>query len=320
MHALAPTVRRWRAAGRAVALVRPVDAVGFGARYPGEALAVADDGETAGSLLGGAVTASALPVARELLAGGTGPRLLRVPVDADGAAACGLACSGEARLLVGLADDLPDEVWTALAAGRSAAVVTSVGGGPGPATVAADEAEIRRLTGRPRTGRSDGRLLDRPEGTVAVEWWVPAGRLVLTGAEGLAAAVAAQAGLLGWPVEVLPTGEAAEAARAAGPADAVVVLSHDPDIDTPVLLAALVGDAGYIGAIGSRGTQVARGPRLVTAGADPAALPRIYGPVGLDLGGTNPAETALSVCAEILAVRAGRSAAPLRTTSGSITG
>ena len=190
---------------------------------------------------------------------------------------------------------------------------------PGPSTPAT-ETDVRDRTGSRPGGRSDGCLVVDGDALTAVEWWVPTGRVVLAGAPGLAEAVEAQARLLGWSVSVLAPDAATEAARVATPADAVVVLSHEPTIDEPVLVAALQGHAGYIGAIGSRGTVAARPARLIAAGADPATFHRIHSPVGLDLGGTNPAETALSICAEILAGRAGRSAAPLASTTGAITG
>jgi xanthine dehydrogenase accessory factor len=319
MHALSEVVTGWLADGLRVALVRPIDAVGFGARWPGEALAIASDGQRAGGVLGGAVDDAALPLATAVARGeGRSPVRLDVPVDAHGAASCGLSCSGEAHLLVQDAAELPAELWEALADGRHVALTTTIGAGP---SAVADDEAVRTLTGRRPTGRSDGRFVTTDDGTeVAVEWWVPTGRLIVTGAEGLSAAVVAQARLLGWEADALDPDEAGVAALAAGPADAVIVLTHDHAVDAPILMSALGGRAGYIGAIGSRGTQVDRARRLAAAGADDAAIARIHGPVGLDLGGTNAAETALSICAEVLATRSGRPATPLRTTSGPITG
>jgi xanthine dehydrogenase accessory factor len=319
VYELVDVVNEWRSEGLRVALIRPIDAVGFGARWPGEALALASDGRRAGGVLGGAVDDAVLPLAADVAAGREPfPIRIDVPVDAHGAAACGLSCSGEAHLLVQDADHIPADAWAAFADGRPVAVITHLGGAGGATT--ADELAVRELTGRRPSGRSDGRFITTADTTLAVEWWVPTGQLIVTGADGLADAVVAQARLLGWTANTFDTARAAATAAEAGPADAVVVLSHDPAIDTPVLCAALTGRAGYIGAIGSRGTQVDRATRLVAAGADEASLARIHGPVGLDLGGTNAAETALSICAEILAVRAGRPAAPLRSTSGPLTG
>jgi xanthine dehydrogenase accessory factor len=86
----------------------------------------------------------------------------------------------------------------------------------------------------------------------------------------------------------------------------VVVLSHDKKLDDPALEIALRSPARYVGALGSRKTQSARRKRLAAAGVTPQQLARLHGPVGLDLGGREPAETALAILAEITAVRYGK--------------
>ena len=80
-------------------------------------------------------------------------------------------------------------------------------------------------------------------------------------------------------------------------ATAVVTLSHDPKIDDPALAAALRSPAGYIAALGSRRSHAARLARLAEQGFDDAALARIEGPAGLDIGAIGPAEIALSIAA-----------------------
>jgi xanthine dehydrogenase accessory factor len=92
---------------------------------------------------------------------------------------------------------------------------------------------------------------------------------------------------------------------------AVVVLTHDLKFDVPALRAALATDAFYVGAIGSRTTQAKRRDELLAAGLDDEALGRVHGPAGLDVGAATPAETAVSILAEALAVRAGRDGTPL---------
>ena len=105
------------------------------------------------------------------------------------------------------------------------------------------------------------------------------------------------------------------------PRDVVCVLTHDAKFDVPALTAALTTDAGYIGAMGSRRTHADRVARLVEAGVDEAGLGRIRAPVGLDIGARTPEETAVSICAEIIAHRTGRTdARPLRDTDGPIHG
>jgi xanthine dehydrogenase accessory factor len=103
-----------------------------------------------------------------------------------------------------------------------------------------------------------------------------------------------------------------------GPRDAVLVFTHDAKFDEPALIGALDTGAGYIGALGSRRTQERRQARLRDAGLDQASIDRIHAPCGLDLGARTPAETAVSVLAEVIAVRAGRGGESLRETSGPI--
>lgn len=139
------------------------------------------------------------------------------------------------------------------------------------------------------------------------------------GAADLAQAIARQAALLGWDASVADGLEAAvELTTGLGSTDAVVVLSHDPDVDTPTLAAALRGGVGFVGALGSRHTQAARRDRLAAAGFAEADLARIHGPVGLDLGARTPEETAVAIVAEIIASRSGRTARELRATEGPI--
>jgi xanthine dehydrogenase accessory factor len=84
-----------------------------------------------------------------------------------------------------------------------------------------------------------------------------------------------------------------------------VALTHDPKLDDPALQAALASDAFYVGALGSRRTHARRRERLGEAGVSDADLDRIHAPIGLDLGGRAPEEIAVSILAEIVAVRRG---------------
>jgi xanthine dehydrogenase accessory factor len=104
--------------------------------------------------------------------------------------------------------------------------------------------------------------------------------------------------------------------------DAVCVLTHDPKFDVPLLRTALTElPAGtYVGAMGSRRAHAERETRLIEDGVPPEALARLRSPIGLDLGARTPDETAVSIAAEMIAVRSGASARPLRETDGPIHG
>jgi xanthine dehydrogenase accessory factor len=88
----------------------------------------------------------------------------------------------------------------------------------------------------------------------------------------------------------------------------VCVLTHDPKFDEPALQLALRSPAAYVGAIGSRKTQAERRDRLRAEGLSEEQMARLHGPIGLDLGGRQPAETALAILAEMTAARYGGSA------------
>src|SRR5690606_13896749 len=103
-----------------------------------------------------------------------------------------------------------------------------------------------------------------------------------------------------------------------GPRDAVCVLTHDPKFDVPAVVAALRTRAGYLGAMGSRRTTEDRNERLRAEGVTEEELGRVMAPIGIDIGARTPEETAVSICAEIIALRTGRVVSSLRDTTGDI--
>jgi xanthine dehydrogenase accessory factor len=182
-----------------------------------------------------------------------------------------------------------------------------------------------------RRGRN--RLLELEDGSkVFAEWYGPPPRLFVYGAVDTAEALCRAAKLLGWTAIVADARAKFATAERIPSADelivewpeealdriepdhqtAVVVLTHDDKFDEPALKRALETEAFYIGALGSRRNQERRRERLLEAGVSEEALDRISGPCGLDVGADSQAETALSILAEILAVRAGREGGPLR--------
>lgn len=165
-------------------------------------------------------------------------------------------------------------------------------------------------------------------GRTFFEIFNPPLRLLLVGAVHIAQALAPMASISGYRVIVIDPRRAFattdrfpavelltdwpdEALQALKPdrRTAVVTLTHDPKLDDPALDVALRSDAFYIAALGSPRTHAKRLERLRALGHDDAALSRIYGPAGLDIGAASPAEIAVSILAEmIMALRRGESA------------
>lgn len=178
------------------------------------------------------------------------------------------------------------------------------------------------------------------EVSIFIESFAPPPRMVIFGAVDFTAALAKVAKILGYRVTVCdarpvfatrarfamaddvvvawPDRYLAEVGAGLGPRDAICVLTHDPKFDVPAIMAALETQVGYLGAMGSRRTHAQRVERLVEAGVDQAALRRVMGPIGLDIGARTPEETAVSICAEIIALRTGRVAPSLRDREGPI--
>jgi xanthine dehydrogenase accessory factor len=196
--------------------------------------------------------------------------------------------------------------------------------GDGPADLAALAPDALRA------GRSH--LIEHGTSTLFADVFGPPPRLLVYGAVDTAEALCRAAKLLGWTTIVadararFATAEripSADELLVAWPEEAldrvrpdlgtaIVVLTHDDKFDVPMLIGALATDAFYVGALGSRRNQERRKDVLREAGVADPELERIAGPCGLDIGAESPAETALSMLAEILAVRAGRSGGPLK--------
>jgi xanthine dehydrogenase accessory factor len=154
---------------------------------------------------------------------------------------------------------------------------------------------------------------------VLLEVILPRMQVVELGGGELSRALCLQAELLGWSVASADNRDSAlDAVDRLGSNDAVLVLTHVPHLDTPVLAKALLQGVGFVGALGSRQTQVDRGDRLRGEKVPEELIANIHGPAGLDLGAASPGETAVAVVAEILLSRSARSGRPLRDTTGRI--
>jgi xanthine dehydrogenase accessory factor len=343
MRGISEDFQRWRSRGDRVAVATVVATRKSAPRPVGSKLCVSDAGELAGSVSGGCVENEVYGVAREILEGSE-PRVLTYGISDDLALQVGLPCGGEIDVFVGVPDERIAERllevarneeyavhFTVLDDGRELLVLESgerLGDGPVELAEHADELI--------RAGRS--RVLELEGLRVFADVFGPPPRLVVFGAIDTAEALCKAAKMIGWRTiasdarakfatrERLPSAdeivvawpEEALAQIRPDAHTAVVVLTHEERFDIPAVAGALASDAFYVGAIGSRRTQEKRRERLLETGVDEAELERLFGPAGLDVGASTPEETALSILAEIVAVRAGRSGGPLRESSGRI--
>ena len=303
----------WHLAERGAALATVVETWGSAPRRVGSQLAVSGTGEMAGSVSGGCVEGAVVTEALEALEDGA-PRMLEFGVSDGDAFAVGLACGGTIRVLVqpvgeAFAPDLLQELVTARADRVAVAAISDA------------EGRVSEVTqqGYPERFRMDRSGFEEDGRFVAVH--NPPLRLAVVGAVHIAQTLVPMARATGFdPVVIDPRDSFASPERfpdtrilSDWPDEAVaevgldartalVLLTHDPKLDDPALEAALAGTCFYIGALGSTRTHAKRLDRMREKGFDEAALARIHGPVGLDIGAANPAEIAVSILAEMVQV------------------
>ncbi|MBV1706543.1 MAG: XdhC family protein [Hyphomicrobiales bacterium] len=203
---------------------------------------------------------------------------------------------------------------------RAALVMTDTASGAQQLVKAADVAlhpQAEALEAFFRSGKSGPLEVDGQMRFVTVH--NPPVRLVLIGAVHISQALAPMAAIAGLDVTVIDPrtafasperfphvqvlAEWPDEALARQKLDAhtgVALLTHDPKIDDPALIAALRADCFYIGALGSRKTHAARRARMTAQGFDEAALARIHAPIGLDIGAVSPPEIAAAILGEII--------------------
>jgi xanthine dehydrogenase accessory factor len=328
-----PELERWRSRGDRIAMARVVATRRSAPRPVGSKLIVSEGGELAGSVSGGCVESEVVEAAREVLAGGE-PRLLTFGISDDLALSVGLPCGGEIDVWISEPDaELLGQLGAVAKEERRAVDFIDLDDGTERLVPEGDNPVADDVI---RAGHS--KVMELHGRRVFADVFGPPPRLLVYGAVDTADALCAAARGLGWHTivadararfatpERLPN---AHEILVAWPQEtlaqvqldhttAVVVLTHDDKFDVPMLVGTLTTDAFYVGALGSRRNQERRRERLLEAGVDESALDRINGPAGLDIGAHSPAETAISILAEIMAVRAGREGGALRDASGRI--
>jgi xanthine dehydrogenase accessory factor len=343
MREIIEAIEVWQQRGEPLALATVVHVAGSAPRGPGAALLVAQSGAMVGSVSGGCVEAAVVDEClRALKTGRISRRTFGISDELawEVGLACGgsieiliepLTPATIAFLRRTVRPLLDQEREWALAIvldGPQAGVrwlidAAEVEAGPLPPTLARQiESDSSVLL---ESGRSDIRTyaLTDPATAVFIATHRPAPHLVIVGGVHIATVLCACAKQLGFVVTIVDPRSAfatserfplADALIHAWPDDAlpalrldrttfVAVLTHDPKLDDPAIVAALKYPVRYIGVLGSRATQARRRERLHAQGLSDADLGRLHGPIGLPLGGKTPGEIAISILAEIITVQ-----------------
>src|SRR6478609_6341516 len=311
------TLRDWRAAGKRALLATVVRTWGSSPRPIGSIMALAEDGAVVGSVSGGCIEDDLIYRHTQAYAGkepghqipSGPPTFVKYGITADEAHRFGLPCGGTLELLLEYDPDAPGlaELVRELEAGRLMQRTVRLADGfatlspaPAPTGLEADETQVVNTFG-------------------------PEYRMLLIGAGQLTEYLATMALFSGFAVTVCdPREEYRGAWSVAGakvvsdmPDDVVIAfrpdrrscviaLTHDPKLDDLALLEALKTESFYVGAIGSRRNNEARHQRMVEHfGLGAADLQRLRGPIGVYIGSKTPAEIAVSIMAEVLAVKNG---------------
>lgn len=335
---------RWQRQSEQVAIATLTEVRGSAPRLPGARFCATRSGEVSGSVSGGCIEADLYEHAMQVLDGDR-PAVVQYGISDELAFEVGLSCGGEIEVLVepfrsdavweALREALIGQRSAVLAVGLEPAeiagrrmVVFEDGATTGSVEAGLDGAIAEQAGGLLSAGGTRRLALGEPgaERAVFLEAFRPPPHLFLLGAAFAApplARMASEAGfhvtvvdprsafatrerfpsvdklIVGWPNEAL---EGADL----GPHSYIVMLLHDEKFDVPALVPALRSEAGYIGVMGSRRTHERRLEQLRDEGCDDAALARLRAPIGLNIGGREPAEIAVSILAEMLAVRYGR--------------
>ncbi|MBS1131573.1 MAG: hypothetical protein H6R16_2575 [Proteobacteria bacterium] len=302
--------RQWAAAGHRFALITVARTWGSAPRPPGAWMILRDDGQVQGSVSGGCIEDDLI---RRAAAGeftGTAPRLLRYGVTADEAHRFGLPCGGTLELVLEPAPDAVLLEQLAQRIGTGQLVHRRVALASGAVTLEGGSAGDSQ--------QWDGQTLVTLHG--------PAWRLLIIGAGQISRYLATMAQALGYRVYICdPRSEYADGWDVPGtervaampddavtelgldPRSAVVALTHDPKLDDLALLEALKSPAFYVGALGSRANNRQRRERLLQYfDLSQAEVDRLHGPVGLPIGSRTPPEIAISILAEMTAVKNGQ--------------
>ncbi len=325
MREVLPMLERWSREGTRAALATVISVEKSAPRGPGSMMALAQNGQIAGSVTGGCVEPDVVIAGEEVLAGGP-PRLREYGIADEDAFEVGLPCGGAVRIFVEEMDpEVVSRVGEAVRDETSLAVITRIAGTHVGDRVITDadgaDPDAARLIRAGESGTVGSGDDERFVLTVA-----PRPRMYVFGAIDFASSLATIGRFLGYHVTVCDARAAFVTPErfpdadelvvswpheliAEAPIDersAVCVLTHDAKFDVPALLAALRTPAGYIGAMGARRTTERRAERLRQEGVTDREMERIHAPIGLSIMSKTPQEVAVAIGAEIIATMRAR--------------
>jgi xanthine dehydrogenase accessory factor len=338
-------VTRWANRGDRIAIAMVVGAVRSAPRPLGTKMAINDRGEVSGSVSGGCVEGAVVELAERVMSSGR-PELAHFGIADSEAWGVGLPCGGE--IDVWIEPYTPGPFQYAARIGARAVEVTLLEGRHAGAKIVftSDGEEVGSL-GSVQADDEAAVLaseliwndVSARHGALFIDVVAPPPRLFLVGAVDIATTLSNLAKAMGWRAFVIDPrarfatperfpdaekvlalwpAEAFEQLGGIDPATSIVALTHDPKVDDATLIIALRSPAGFVGAMGSRRAQAMRYERLLDAGLDAEELDLLSAPVGLDLGASTAEETALSILAELVAVRHGHSGGRLAERDGRI--
>lgn len=282
------TIKQWDAEGRKMALATVAKTWGSSPRPVGSHLIIDQDGHMQGSVSGGCIDSVVVASAKKTIETGKGEYLI-FEVATDRAWEVGLSCGGEVHILMEPLNDIDKKT----------------------AYLLNDDCDVKEIISE----------TEMPDGKFFSHIYKPPLELIMVGAVHISQSLVKMAEILNINVTLIdPRTAYASTERFPGvdfitdwpdealedmtisSSTAIVTLSHDPKLDDPALELAIRSKAFYVAALGSKKTHKDRVARLQEKGFTEQEIARIHGPAGLDIGSLEPAEIALSILSQLIAI------------------
>jgi xanthine dehydrogenase accessory factor len=320
----------WLREGRRVAMATVINTWGSSPRPVGSQLLVDADRRFEGSVSGGCIEGEVITLALEVISSRK-PKQLTFGVSNNQAWEVGLSCGGEIEIYIENINDNHRLLEKLVENQRSKIPVCLLKNLDSAELHLLEKEDIHSLMEfhpelemlvKKAFKNNKNKAIECDGGRYFLQVFNPHPQIVIIGAVHIAQSLSQLGKIAGYQITIIDPREAYAnpnrfpdvALKVGWPDDAliktdlnsntaIVVLSHDSKIDDPALLTALRSDVFYIGALGSRKTHATRLSRLEESGVSKNCLSRIHGPIGLDIGATNPTEIAIAIIAQIMKTR-----------------